>query len=69
MTLALSRVDYVSVGVTSRGTTRILPPTDPKQTQKFVVGDHDGILQVFGKQSNLFNFFSFFSIILNNPYL
>ncbi|XP_047367653.1 Bardet-Biedl syndrome 7 protein homolog isoform X1 [Vespa velutina] len=48
MTLALSRVDYVSVGVTSRGTTRILPPTDPKQTQKFAVGDHDGILQVFG---------------------
>ncbi|KAL2713306.1 Bardet-Biedl syndrome 7 protein isoform X1 [Vespula squamosa] len=48
MTIALSRVDYVSVGVTSRGTTRILPPTDPKQTQKFAVGDHDGILQVFG---------------------
>ncbi|KAK2581970.1 hypothetical protein KPH14_002410 [Odynerus spinipes] len=48
MTLALSRVDYTSVGVTSRGTTRIFPVTDPKQTQKFAVADHDGVLQVFG---------------------
>ncbi|KAI4482217.1 hypothetical protein M0804_008768 [Polistes exclamans] len=48
MTLTLSRVDYISVGVTSRGTTKIFPLTDPKQTQKFAVADHDGILQVFG---------------------
>lgn len=49
MSLVLSRVDYATVGVTSRGTTKILPSADPKQTQKFAVADHDGILHVYGK--------------------
>ncbi|KAH0552608.1 Bardet-Biedl syndrome 7 protein homolog [Cotesia glomerata] len=48
MSLVLSRVDYVTVGVTSRGSTKILPATDSKSTQKFVVGDHDGILYIYG---------------------
>ncbi|KAK0159968.1 hypothetical protein PV328_007422 [Microctonus aethiopoides] len=48
MTLVLSHVDYLSVGVTSRGTTQILPQLDPQQTQKFVVGDHDGIIHIYG---------------------
>ena len=56
MTLVLSRVDYATVGVTSRGTTKILPSTDPNQTQKFAVADHDGILHVYGKFSNVYIF-------------
>lgn len=58
MTLILTRVDYLSVGVTARGTTKLLP-TDSKQTQKFVVGDYDGIVHIYGKK----NFFSFFLTI------
>ncbi|XP_043268965.1 Bardet-Biedl syndrome 7 protein-like isoform X2 [Venturia canescens] len=48
MSLVLSRVDYATVGVTSRGTTKILPSADSRQTQKFAVADHDGILHVYG---------------------
>ncbi|XP_046623848.1 Bardet-Biedl syndrome 7 protein homolog isoform X1 [Neodiprion virginianus] len=49
MTLSLTRIDYMAVGSTSRGTTRLLPTPDPKQqTQRFVVGDHDGILHICG---------------------
>ncbi|XP_066595790.1 Bardet-Biedl syndrome 7 protein homolog [Prorops nasuta] len=48
MTLPLSRVDYVTVGVTSRGTTKILPSSAIKQSQKFAVADHDGVLHIFG---------------------
>ncbi|XP_044019178.1 Bardet-Biedl syndrome 7 protein homolog isoform X2 [Aphidius gifuensis] len=48
MSLVLSRVDYLSVGITSRGTTKVLPSFDPKISQKFAVGDHDGVLQVYG---------------------
>ncbi|CAL7942126.1 unnamed protein product [Xylocopa violacea] len=48
MTLPLSRVDYTAVGVTCRGTTAIFPATEHKQTQKFAVADHDGILHVYG---------------------
>ncbi|XP_076757547.1 BBSome complex member BBS7 [Xylocopa sonorina] len=48
MTLPLSRVDYTAVGVTCRGTTAIFPATEHRQTQKFAVADHDGILYVYG---------------------
>ena len=48
MTLVLSKVDYVTVGVTLHGTTKILPSADPKQPQKFTVGDHDGVLHIYG---------------------
>ncbi|KZC08794.1 PREDICTED: Bardet-Biedl syndrome 7 protein-like [Dufourea novaeangliae] len=48
MTLPLSRIDYVAVGVTSRGTTKIFSATEHRQTQKFAVGDHDGVLHVYG---------------------
>ncbi|XP_071642384.1 BBSome complex member BBS7 [Temnothorax longispinosus] len=49
MTLALSRVDYTTVGVTSRGTTIIFPPNEAtKQPQKFAVADHDGVLHIYG---------------------
>ncbi|EGI57203.1 Bardet-Biedl syndrome 7 protein [Acromyrmex echinatior] len=50
MTLALSRIDYTTVGVTSRGTTIIFPPYDgtTKQPQKFAVADHDGVLHIYG---------------------
>lgn len=49
MTLALSRIDYTTVGVTSRGTTIIFPSNEAtKQPQKFAVADHDGILHIYG---------------------
>ncbi|KAG5341213.1 BBS7 protein, partial [Acromyrmex charruanus] len=50
MTLALSRIDYTTVGVTSRGTTIIFPPYEgmTKQPQKFAVADHDGVLHIYG---------------------
>lgn len=49
MTLALSRIDYTTVGVTSRGTTIIFPPhEETKQPQKFAVADHDGVLHIYG---------------------
>lgn len=48
MTLALSRIDYTTVGVTSRGTTVLFPPHEVKQPQKFAVADHDGVLHVYG---------------------
>ncbi|XP_071554384.1 BBSome complex member BBS7 [Temnothorax nylanderi] len=49
MTLALSRVDYTTVGVTSRGTTIIFPPNEAtRQPQKFAVADHDGVLHIYG---------------------
>lgn len=53
MTLSLTRIDYAVVGSTSRGTTRLLPPSEPKQTQKFVVADHDGILHIYGEDYSL----------------
>ncbi|XP_033364984.1 Bardet-Biedl syndrome 7 protein homolog isoform X3 [Bombus vosnesenskii] len=48
MTLPLSRTDYTAVGVTSRGTTKVFPATEHRQTQKFAVADHDGVLHVYG---------------------
>ncbi|XP_058807085.1 Bardet-Biedl syndrome 7 protein homolog [Phymastichus coffea] len=52
MTLVLTRVDYASVGVTSRSTMRLLPTSEPKQYQRFAVGDHDGVLHIFGFKRN-----------------
>lgn len=49
MTLSLTRIDYTAVASTSRGTTRLLPPIDSKQTQKFAVADHDGVLHIYGE--------------------
>ncbi|XP_068985570.1 BBSome complex member BBS7-like isoform X4 [Bombus flavifrons] len=48
MTLPLSRTDYTAVGVTSKGTTKVFPATEHRQTQKFAVADHDGVLHVYG---------------------
>ena len=53
MSLPLSRIDYAAVGVTSRGTTRVFPAKEHKQTQKFAVADHDGILHVYGEFCSL----------------
>ncbi|XP_024941119.1 Bardet-Biedl syndrome 7 protein homolog isoform X2 [Cephus cinctus] len=47
MTLVLTRIDYATVGATSPGTTKILPE-ESKQTQRFAVADHDGVLHVYG---------------------
>lgn len=70
MTLPLSRIDYATVGVTSRGTTKIFPATEHRHTQKFAVADHDGILYVYGKlqffyiQNNFKHKFDFINICL-----
>lgn len=53
MALVLSRIDYTTVGVTSRGTTVILPSNEIKQPQKFAVADHDGVLHIYGKACSL----------------
>ncbi|XP_011498445.1 PREDICTED: Bardet-Biedl syndrome 7 protein homolog [Ceratosolen solmsi marchali] len=46
MSILLTRVDYVNVGVTSRGTTCVFA-SETKQSQKFAVADHDGVLHIF----------------------
>ncbi|XP_071527283.1 BBSome complex member BBS7-like isoform X2 [Panulirus ornatus] len=47
MELNLTRVDYVQVGLTSPKCLRVLPSSSPKSQQKVVVGDHDGMVQLF----------------------
>ncbi|XP_047495998.1 Bardet-Biedl syndrome 7 protein homolog [Penaeus chinensis] len=47
MELNLTRVDYLQVGLTSTKCLRVLPSTAPKSQQKVVVGDHDGVIQLF----------------------
>ncbi|XP_019377616.1 PREDICTED: Bardet-Biedl syndrome 7 protein isoform X2 [Gavialis gangeticus] len=46
--LALARVDYVQVGVTSQKTMRLLPASGRRATQKAVIGDQDGVITCFG---------------------
>lgn len=46
MDLELNRVDYCFVGTTLRGSLKLLPNAY-KQQQSVVVGDQDGVLQVF----------------------
>ncbi|XP_054006899.1 Bardet-Biedl syndrome 7 protein-like isoform X2 [Hylaeus anthracinus] len=53
MTLPLSRIDYAAVGVTSRGSTRMFYATEHRQTQKFAVADHDGVLHVYGMKKGV----------------
>ncbi|XP_014375896.1 Bardet-Biedl syndrome 7 protein isoform X3 [Alligator sinensis] len=48
LALALARVDYVQVGVTSQKTMRLLPASGRRATQKVVIGDHDGVITCFG---------------------
>ncbi|XP_042887843.1 Bardet-Biedl syndrome 7 protein homolog isoform X2 [Penaeus japonicus] len=47
MELNLTRVDYLQVGLTSARCLCVLPSTSPKSQQKVVVGDHDGLMQLF----------------------
>ncbi|XP_042226350.1 Bardet-Biedl syndrome 7 protein homolog isoform X2 [Homarus americanus] len=47
MELNLTRVDYFQVGLTSPRCLRVLPSGAPKNQQKVVVGDHDGMVQLF----------------------
>ncbi|XP_053979490.1 Bardet-Biedl syndrome 7 protein homolog isoform X1 [Hylaeus volcanicus] len=53
MTLPLSRIDYAAVGVTSRGSTRMFYASEHRQTQKFAVADHDGVLHVYGMKKGV----------------
>ncbi|XP_076069179.1 BBSome complex member BBS7-like isoform X2 [Oratosquilla oratoria] len=58
MELKLTRVDYTQVGLTSSKCLRILPSSNPKTQQKIIVGDHDGLVQLFsmkkGEVQNVF---------------
>ncbi|XP_066957827.1 Bardet-Biedl syndrome 7 protein homolog [Macrobrachium rosenbergii] len=47
MQLNLTRVDYLQVGLTSSHCVRVLPSSGAKAQQKVVVGDHDGLVQLF----------------------
>ncbi|KAF5285041.1 hypothetical protein FQR65_LT02353 [Abscondita terminalis] len=47
MELELFRVDYNVVGITTKSCLKLLPYTKPGEQQKVVIGDNDGILQVF----------------------
>nr|XP_045592027.1 Bardet-Biedl syndrome 7 protein homolog isoform X1 [Procambarus clarkii]XP_045592028.1 Bardet-Biedl syndrome 7 protein homolog isoform X1 [Procambarus clarkii] len=47
MELNLTRVDYVQVGLTSPRCLRVVPNSAPRTQQKVVVGDHDGVVQLF----------------------
>ncbi|KAJ8912894.1 hypothetical protein NQ315_011217 [Exocentrus adspersus] len=47
MELELTRIDYTIVGITDANCLQLLPSASPKEQQKVVVADSDGILQVF----------------------
>ena len=47
MELELTRVEYLQVGLTSGRTLRLLPGAGGKAQQRVVVGDDDGVVQVF----------------------
>jgi len=47
MELELTRVEYLQVGITSGRTLRLLPGAGGKAQQRVVVGDDDGVVQVF----------------------
>ncbi|XP_075234502.1 BBSome complex member BBS7-like [Lycorma delicatula] len=47
MTLELTRVDYTLLGLTSPQCMKLLPGAGSKGMQKVVVGDHEGIVQLF----------------------
>ncbi|XP_023562208.1 Bardet-Biedl syndrome 7 protein isoform X3 [Octodon degus] len=48
MNMALHRVDYLQVGVTSQKTMKLLPASKSRATQKVVIGAHDGVVTCFG---------------------
>ncbi|KAJ1521166.1 hypothetical protein ONE63_002861 [Megalurothrips usitatus] len=58
MDLELTRVDYSLSGITVSHTMELLPAGGPRQTQKVVIGDQDGVLQSFsmkrGEQQMVF---------------
>ncbi|KAK6626098.1 hypothetical protein RUM43_006402 [Polyplax serrata] len=47
MELELNRIDYAIVGLTSRKCMKLLPPSSTRGAQKIVVGDQDGVLNIF----------------------
>ena len=52
MELELTRVDYTTVGLTLQNCLQLLPGNGPKQQQKVVIGDQDGVLQVFSMKKD-----------------
>jgi len=47
MELELTRVDYALVGITLQGAMKLLPNKKAKEQQKVVIGDQNGVVQLF----------------------
>lgn len=47
MELELTRVDYALVGITFQNSMKLLPTKKAKEQQKVVIGDQDGVVQLF----------------------
>lgn len=47
MELELTRVDYALVGITLPNSLKLLPTKKAKEQQRVVIGDQDGVLQLF----------------------
>jgi Bardet-Biedl syndrome 7 protein len=47
MELELTRVDYALVGTTFQNSMKLLPTKKAKEQQKVVIGDQDGVVQLF----------------------
>jgi Bardet-Biedl syndrome 7 protein len=52
MELELTRVDYALVGITLQNSMKILPTKKAKEQQKIVVGDQDGVVQLFSAKKD-----------------
>jgi Bardet-Biedl syndrome 7 protein len=52
MDLELQRVDYTSLNVTLQHSLKLLPGSGAKQQQKVVVGDQNGVIQLFSIKKN-----------------
>lgn len=52
MELELTRVDYALVGITLQNSMKLLPTKKAKEQQKVVIGDQDGVLQLFSAKKD-----------------
>lgn len=55
MELELTRVDYALVGITLQNSMKILPAKKAKEQQKVVIGDQDGVIQLFSVKKDEIN--------------
>lgn len=52
MELELNRIDYCSVGATLPSCMKLLPGNRAREPQRVVVGDQDGIVQLFSMKKD-----------------